>query len=291
MLRSMTGYGKAVAELDDLRITVEIKSVNSKQSDINCRLPVVYNEKEPEIRSMCGNFLQRGKIFLNINREANGEESGHSINQELAGRYYRELKTLSESLEQQAPVDYLQIIMRMPEIMKAQEEELDEKEWLALKKAINEALETIDTYRLEEGDSLEKDFRSRIEMIRVYMDKIIPFEEERLNSVKEKFNKELHDFIENKNLDENRYEQEIVYYLDKMDITEEKVRLKQHCEYFLNTLESNEANGKKLNFIAQEIGREINTLGSKANHSEIQKIVVDMKNELEKIKEQLANIL
>lgn len=291
MLRSMTGYGKAVAELDNLRITIEIKSVNSRQIDINCRLPVLYNQKEPELRSICSNFIQRGKVYLGISRDMHGEESVHSINREVAERYYKELEALSKRINQEKSTDYLQIIMGMPEVMKAKDEELNGKEWKYLKSAVQDALETLEKYRREEGKNLEKDFRNRIQIIRGYLDEIEPHEQGRLATLKERFNKELQDFIDNKNIDENRFEQEVVYYMDKLDITEEKVRLKQHCDYFVEILESDVANGKKLNFISQEMGREINTLGSKANHAEIQKIVVNMKDELEKIKEQLANIL
>ncbi len=291
MLRSMTGYGKAVRELDNLKITVEIKSVNSKQLDLNCRLPFVYNEKEPEIRSMVSRDAGRGKMFIGITRDYTGEEAGQMVNQQLALRYYRELSELTAKMDQKAEPDYLQAVMRMPEVLSHEEEELDENEWQALKKTISEALKSLDKYRSEEGRILEDDFRLRVSNIRKYLADIDPHERERMEQVKEKFNKELLDFIKNKTLDDNRYEQEVVYYLDKLDITEEKVRLKQHCEYFSETMDNNQANGKKLTFISQEMGREINTIGSKANHAEIQKLVVEMKDELEKIKEQLANIL
>lgn len=291
MLKSMTGYGKAVAEQESLKISVEVKTVNSKQIDLNCRLPYIYNEKEPEIRSLAGRFIERGKIFLGINREATGDESGHAVNQQLALRYYNELKQLASNMDDKQQPDYLQAIMRMPDVLKLDEQELDETEWSVLKRALTEALAKLDQYRKEEGKILEEDFEQRIQKILHYLKDVEPFEKERMEQVKDKFNKELADFLENKTLDENRYEQEIVYYLDKLDITEEKVRLKQHCEYFLQTMNADAANGKKLNFISQEMGREINTIGSKANHAGIQRIVVDMKDELEKIKEQLANIL
>ncbi|MGM0612420.1 MAG: YicC/YloC family endoribonuclease [Bacteroidota bacterium] len=291
MLRSMTGYGKSTVETDELNISVEIKTVNSKQMDLNCRLPFEYNPKEPEIRSLVSRSIQRGKVFVGITKESTAEHSGHSINQDLALNYYNELKELKEKMNQKAEPDYLLSIMRMPDILKTEEQEISEDEWMLLKKAIEETLDKVDEYRIEEGKILETDFQERIKNIQQYLNDIEPFEKERLEFVKTKFNKELSDFIKEKTIDENRYEQEVLYYLDKLDITEEKVRLKQHCTYFLETMDADMANGKKLNFIAQEMGREINTTGSKANHAEIQKIVVNMKDELEKIKEQLANIL
>ena len=291
MLRSMTGYGKSTVETDELNISVEIKTVNSKQMDLNCRLPFEYNPKEPEIRSLVSRSIQRGKVFVGITKESTAEQSGHSINQDLALNYHKELKELKEKMNQKAEPDYLLSIMRMPDILKTDEQEISDEEWTLLKKAIEETLDKVDEYRIEEGKILENDFKERIKNIQQYLDDIDPFEKERLEFVKAKFNKELSDFIKEKTIDENRYEQEVLYYLDKLDITEEKVRLKQHCTYFLETMDAGMANGKKLNFIAQEMGREINTTGSKANHAEIQKIVVNMKDELEKIKEQLANIL
>ncbi|MCF8331688.1 MAG: YicC family protein [Bacteroidales bacterium] len=291
MLRSMTGYGKARAEKDDLKLSIEIKTVNSKQMDMNCRLPYDYNEKEPEIRSIAGHYIQRGKVYLGITRESTGEESARTLNQKLALRYFNEMKTLIQNMHLEKEPDYLQAVIRMPDVFVLKEQELKEEEWKLVKDTLNNALQELDEYRIQEGAILQKDFRKRIDRIKEYLEKLVPYEQERLKLVKDKFDKELSDFLDNKTIDENRYEQEIVYYLDKLDITEEKVRLKQHCDYFLETMNTDTANGKKLNFIVQEMGREINTTGSKANHSAIQKIVVEMKDELEKIKEQLANIL
>lgn len=291
MLRSMTGYGKTNVETENLTISIEIKTVNSKQMDLNCRLPFEYNPKEPEIRSLVSRFIQRGKVFLGVTKESTAENFGQSVNQELALNYFKELKELKEKMNQKTEPDYLQSIMRMPDVMQTKEQEISEEEWALLKNAIEETLNKVDEYRIEEGKILESDFKDRINKIQNYLEDIEPFEKERLEYVKDKFNKELSDFIKEKKIDENRYEQEVIYYQDKLDITEEKVRLKQHCTYFLETMNTDMANGKKLNFIAQEIGREINTTGSKANHAEIQKIAVNMKDELEKIKEQLANIL
>ncbi|MFO8053834.1 MAG: YicC/YloC family endoribonuclease [Bacteroidales bacterium] len=291
MLRSMTGYGKAITELDKLTLTIEIKTLNSKQFDLICRMPQAYNEKEPYIRSELSQFLRRGKTTLNISRELRGEASEHTVNKAVAMKYFRELRELKEKTGQDTEPDYLQTIMRLPEVMQLTEQTLEEREYNELRSALRKALEDVDSYRKAEGKILSEDFQRRINTILDALKEIESCEEERLDHVKEKFHKALADFREDKTLDENRYEQEIVYYLDKLDITEEKVRLKQHCYYFLETMTAGTANGKKLNFIAQEIGREINTMGSKANHSGIQKIVVDMKDELEKIKEQLSNIL
>jgi len=288
----MTGYGKAQTENEKYRIFVEIKTVNSKQMDLNTRLPYNYNIKEPEIRAIASRVIQRGKAYLGVTREIMGGESGRSINHKLALHYYQELKELTSQMkDHHEQHDFLQTIMRMPEVLKQDDTELDENEWVLVKDAIDEALLKLDNYRQEEGKILEVDFIGRVHKIKDYLKQIEPHEVSRLKDVKEKFNKELSDFLEDKSLDENRYEQELVYYLDKLDITEEKVRLKQHCDYFLETLNSESPVGKKLNFIAQEMGREINTTGSKANNAGIQKIVVDMKDELEKIKDQLANIL
>ncbi|MGM0647863.1 MAG: YicC/YloC family endoribonuclease [Bacteroidota bacterium] len=292
MLRSMTGYGKAQAENEKYRIVVEIKTVNSKQMDLNTRLPYNFNIKEPEIRAIASRVIQRGKAYLGVTREIMGAESGRSINHKLALHYYQELKELTSQMkDHHEQHDFLQTIMRMPDVLKQDDTELDEDEWFLVKDAIDDALLKLDNYRQQEGKILEEDFIGRVHKIQDYLKQIEPHEASRLKDVREKFNKELSDFLEDKSLDENRYEQELVYYLDKLDITEEKVRLKQHCDYFLETLNSESPAGKKLNFIAQEMGREINTTGSKANHAGIQKIVVDMKDELEKIKEQLANIL
>lgn len=292
MLRSMTGYGKAAAELEHVKITVEIKTLNSKQLDLNTRLPYIYNEKEPSIRSGISRKIQRGKVHISIQRELTGEQTQHTVDQSVALGYYYQLVKLNEKMKNQtANPDYLQLTMRLPEVIKTREQNLEESEWKALEKTIQTAVKQLDKYRCEEGAVLESDFKHRINVIMDLLAKIRQHEPQRLEAVKEKFNKELNQFIEDKTLDESRYEQEVVYYLEKLDLTEEVVRLKQHCFYFLETLNGDGPLGKKLNFIAQELGREINTIGSKANHQKIQTLVVEMKDELEKIKEQLANIL
>ncbi len=292
MLRSMTGYGKAAAELEHVKITVEIKTLNSKQLDLNARLPYIYNEKEPLIRSRLSRWLQRGKVSINIHRELTGEQTEHAIDHSVALGYYNELVQLNKQMKHQAAApDYLQLAMRLPEVIKIKQQKLEEKEWKALEKTMENAVEQLEKYRREEGTVLEEDFRQRINTMVDLLGEVRQHEPRRMETVKEKFNRELARFIEDKTLDENRYEQEVVYYLEKLDLTEEMVRLKQHCFYFLETLMADGAVGKKLNFIVQEMGREVNTIGSKANHQQIQTLVVEMKDELEKIKEQLANIL
>jgi uncharacterized protein (TIGR00255 family) len=290
MIRSMTGYGKAVKELADKRVIVEIRSVNSKQLDLNLKLSSLFREKEAEIRSILSSRLERGKVDIAIYLEYSAGQSNSVIDTMLASHYYSELKKLSDELSL-GNTDYLSIISRMPEVIKSGSEELNEQDWQSIFEAITEALYHLDEFRQHEGDILEKDYRMRIKIILDTLIKIEPYEKQRVVSLKERIHKNLKDFMENENFDENRFEQELFYYLEKLDITEEKVRLKKHCDYFIQTLSADGFNGKKLNFITQEIGREINTLGSKANDAEIQQLVVGMKDELEKVKEQLLNIL
>jgi uncharacterized protein (TIGR00255 family) len=290
MIRSMTGYGKAVKELADKRVIVEIRSVNSKQLDLNLKLSSLFREKEAEIRSILSSRLERGKVDIAIYLEYSAGQSNSVIDTMLASHYYSELKKLSDELSL-GNTDYLSIISRMPEVIKSGSEELNEQDWQSIFEALTEALDHLDEFRQHEGDILEKDYRMRIKIILDTLIKIEPYEKQRLVSLKERIHKNLKDFMENENFDENRFEQELFYYLEKLDITEEKVRLKKHCDYFIQTLSADGFNGKKLNFITQEIGREINTLGSKANDAEIQQLVVGMKDELEKVKEQLLNIL
>lgn len=290
MIRSMTGYGKAIKELSEKRISVEIRSINSKQFDLNLRMPGFFREKEPEIRTLLSAKLERGKVDLGINVEFTGGQSGFTIDKKLIANYYNELKNIAD--ENSIPCsDYLSILTRLPEVVKSVTEQVSEEDWEQILAAIQEAMIGLDEFRLHEGEILETDFRERIQLIIDYLIKTEPFEKQRIIAVKERIRKNLREYIEKENYDENRFEQELFYYLEKLDITEEKIRLKKHCDYFINTLKQDGFNGKKLNFITQEIGREINTLGSKANDAEMQMIVVDMKDELEKIKEQLLNIL
>ena len=291
MIKSMTGFGKAVCECQNRKMAVEIKSLNSKMLDINTRIPNGYREKEVEIRNLISGQLNRGKVDFQITIENSGEASNYSINKSLAQKYYKELKELSHDLDEKDFSDYLQIIMRMPDVLVTEINEISEEEWAELKKAISKALDEVNVFRLNEGQGLEKDLRYRNDKITTLLEEVIPFEKSRLKNLKVKINKDLQDVVDKEDIDKNRFEQELVYYQDKLDITEEKVRLKKHCEYFIETIDEPEFQGKKLIFISQEMGREINTLGSKANEANIQKIVVQMKDELEKIKEQLFNIL
>ncbi|MCF8230921.1 MAG: YicC family protein [Bacteroidales bacterium] len=291
MLKSMTGYGKAEKEYQGKRITVELKSLNSKQMDINTRIPPYYKEKELDMRRSINNTLQRGKIELNIFVENFSADTNYSINKELAKKYFRELKTLSSELHEEADHDYLSLLIKMPDVLVNEKSTVDEEEWQILNEGIDECLKNIEEYRAAEGKELEADFHQRIDKIEEYLGNIASFEENRIDNIREKLQKDITELLNDAQYDKNRFEQEVIYYLEKFDITEEKVRLRNHCDYFRSSLEENQSNGKKLNFISQEMGREINTIGSKANDTDIQRIVVLMKDELEKIKEQLANIL
>ena len=290
MLKSMTGFGKSSTILTGKVLTFEIRSLNSKQLDLNLRFPSLLRDLEPEIRRMVTQLAERGKIELTASLDFTGSDLPASINKPLAMAYYRELQSLAEELKAPA-MDLLSLVMKMPEVTKNTREELQEEEKTSILKAVNEALGLYDEFRKHEGQLLENDFIARINTILEYLKEIEPFEKQRGLNMKEKLRNGFASFAEDKNFDSNRFEQEIIYYLEKLDITEEKVRLQKHCDYFLETLKEPIANGRKLSFVSQEIGREINTIGSKANDANIQKIVVGMKDELEKIKEQLANIL
>ena len=290
MLKSMTGFGKSSTILTGKVLTFEIRSLNSKQLDLNLRFPSLLRDLEPEIRRMVTQLAERGKIELTASLDFTGSDLPASINKPLAMAYYRELQSLAEELKAPA-MDLLSLVMKMPEVTKNTREELQEEEKTSILKAVSEALGLYDEFRKHEGQLLENDFIARINTILEYLKEIEPFEKQRGLNMKEKLRNGFASFAEDKNFDSNRFEQEIIYYLEKLDITEEKVRLQKHCDYFLETLKEPIANGRKLSFVSQEIGREINTIGSKANDANIQKIVVGMKDELEKIKEQLANIL
>ncbi len=290
MLKSMTGFGKAFCELPNKKITVEIKTLNSKQMDINAKLPVFYREKETEVRTILTSRLERGKIDMYINIENNGGYAECSINRDVMKAHYYELKQIAKDLNE-SPTDLLTLIMRMPDIYNTNTVEISEEEWLALKQTIDNAISNVDEFRLNEGKILAEDFKIRIALIESLLHSVEPFESNRIQSIKDKLWKNLNDMLEASKIDNNRFEQEIIYYLEKIDITEEKTRLKKHLDYFKNTMNSEISQGKKLGFVCQEIGREVNTIGSKANDVDIQQIVVQMKDELEKIKEQLMNIL
>lgn len=288
----MTGYGKASGAGETKTITVEIKTLNSKQADVSLRLPNAYSRKEMALRSLLASRLKRGKIYCQINIENRGAEPPVSINKELAVRYIDELNEISRLAGVGQSPDLIAIAARLPEVIVNKEEDVSKEEFETVKNIVGKALDDVDVFRADEGEHLAGDFRTRIKSILHLLESIKPYEESRLEKIRERLTAEMSKFSEKINVDENRFEQELIFYLEKLDITEEKIRLAKHCNYFAATLEEDgEEKGKKLGFVLQEIGREINTIGSKANDASIQKIVVQMKDELEKIKEQMMNIL
>ncbi len=291
MMKSMTGFGKTELELPNKKITIEIKTLNSKQVDLNTRMPGIYRGKDLEIRALLSNKLERGKIDFSIYVEYTGDGVNFAINKGLANQYYGAIKELADAIDQPNFSNYLPIILKMPDVIKPEREDFNDDEWAIIEKSIIDALIQVDDFRTQEGQGLKNEFLSRIQSILDLLIAIEPFEKERIEYVRARMKKNMSDFIEDGKVDQNRFEQELIYYIEKIDITEEKVRLKKHCDYFLESMKDDNAGGKKLNFISQEIGREVNTLGSKANDVNIQKLVIQMKDELEKIKEQLFNIL
>lgn len=285
MIQSMTGYGKSVIQLPSKKITVEIKSLNSKNLDINSRVPSSYREKELVMRNKLAGALVRGKVDFNLFVELNGEATNTQINEAVVAQYMSQLGKVVKGDD----MELLKMAIRLPDSLKTERDEIDEAEFASILKAIDEALTGITRYRADEGAVLEKDFLDRVNTIAKLLDDVIEIDPQRIDNVKEKLRKAVSELKET--VDENRFEQELIYYLEKYDITEEKVRLKNHLNYFSETLASKDSNGKKLGFITQEIGREINTIGSKANFAPMQQLVVQMKDELEKIKEQALNVL
>lgn len=285
----MTGFGKAVIELPQKKVSVEIRSLNSRQLDLNLRIPALYRDKESDIRSEISKSAERGKIDISIFVEATGDSGLAALNHPLAVAYYRELKKLSEAIGENRD-EYLSLIVRMPDVLRQDRQELDENEWKSIFSGVKKALEAFNKFREDEGKVLSEEFIQRIGNIASKLQEIIALDPQRAANVKERIQKNLAEAVGSDNIDKNRFEQEIIYYLEKLDITEEKLRLQTHCDYFLETMKE-DSPGRKLGFIAQEIGREINTIGSKANDAAIQKVVVQMKDELEKIKEQLLNVL
>ena len=286
MIQSMTGYGKSVIQLPTKKISIEIKSLNSKNLDLNTRMPSMYREKELGIRKLIASKLVRGKVDFSLYMEATGEETSTQINTTLVKQYIKQLKDVINTGEE---TEYLKMAVRMPDALTTEREEIDENEWSEIAKVIDSSLEKIIQYRLDEGATLEADFVGRVQSISNLLDDVIAMDPDRIDGVRERLTKGISDIKEK--VDENRFEQELVYFIEKFDITEEKVRLENHLEYFQKALQSDDSNGKKLGFISQEMGREINTIGSKSNHAPMQKLVVQMKDELEKIKEQLLNVL
>lgn len=289
MLKSMTGFGKAECLLPAKKLTIEIKALNSKQIDTSTRLPAIYKEKDLMIRQMISRELERGKIECIFYYEMM-EGAAASINTGVVKDYIGQLSQIREELQLEN-ADLLSTVMRLPDTVISEKADKIDEEWEQISKALSEAIGEVNKFRIQEGTALEKDLREGIEQIQSLQKDIAPFEEERIVKLKERIRGNLDELGNGNEIDENRFEQEILFYLEKLDINEEQVRLTNHLDYFLEILQKGSPNGKKLGFISQEIGREINTLGSKANHSEIQRIVVNMKDELEKIKEQLLNVL
>lgn len=285
MIQSMTGYGKTILQLPNKKISIEIKSLNSKSLDLNTRMPSLYREKELDIRKRIANEIIRGKVDFSLYMELTGEETATRINATVVKAYMKQLTEVAQGNE----AELLAIAMRLPDVVTTEREDIDEDEWHHIEAGIEQAFQQIIQYRNDEGQVLLKDFENRIHTIAQLLEQVIAMDPDRITAVRQRLEKAVADLKEK--VDENRFEQELVYYIEKYDITEEKVRLDNHLSYFLKALVSDDSNGKKLGFIAQEIGREINTIGSKSNHAPMQKLVVQMKDELEKIKEQLLNVL
>jgi uncharacterized protein (TIGR00255 family) len=291
MIKSMTGYGIANFDSGNSKYTVEIKSLNSKFLELALRLPKAFSEKEFQLRNECSKQIDRGKVNLSINVEqANSQVKAAGIDAALLKHYYNQLKAVSEDLGEPAG-NLIQLALGLPEVVKYDEDTVSEDEWKIVEKTFQQAMANFQQFRADEGTVLEQDIKQRIAIILENLKLVEVEEPKRIPLIRERLNQFLADAVGREAIDQNRFEQELIYYIDKLDITEEKTRLKAHCEYFLETLKNADANGKKLGFISQEIGREVNTLGSKANDANMQKLVVGMKEELEKIKEQLLNVL
>lgn len=285
MIQSMTGFGKHVVQLPTKKITVEIKSLNSKSIDLNARMPSAYREKELELRKLIANSLQRGKVDFSLYIEITGDETSAQVNESAVKQYMKQLKSIADGDD----LRLLEMALRFPDAMRTDKEDIDEEEYKAIIKALKGALSEINKFRSEEGNVLERDFLDRISSLKNLLQNVLEMDPDRQGTIRERLEKAVQEIKQD--VDANRFEQELIYYLEKYDITEEKVRLANHLDYFTKTIQSNDSNGKKLGFISQEIGREINTIGSKANYAPMQQIVVQMKDELEKIKEQMLNVL
>ncbi|MDX1751838.1 TIGR00255 family protein [Salinimicrobium sediminis] len=285
MIQSMTGFGKSIIQLPSKKITVEIKSLNSKSLDLNARIPSQYREKELQLRNKIARELNRGKVDFSVFVEVTGEETTAAVNPAVVKKYMKQLREISAGDE----TELLKMAVRMPDALKTEREEIDENEFRAIEEAVDEALREINDFRSAEGKALEDELEQRAGNILVLLKQVMAMDPERIAGVRERLQKGVADLKEN--VDQNRFEQELIFYIEKFDITEEKVRLENHMDYFIKTLNSADSNGKKLGFISQEMGREINTIGSKSNYAPMQQLVVQMKDELEKIKEQLLNVL
>ena len=291
MIQSMTGYGKATAEVGNRKVIVEIKSLNSKAMDISTKIIPAYRDKELDIRSRITAALERGKVDFALYIDATAATGAQTINAAIFNNYLQQIESLALKTEYKVPEDIISTVLRMPEVLSSnQQEEVSEDEWNTISKAVDQAINALVDYRKVEGAALEKKFREKISNISALLASVEPYEKERVNKIKERMRASMIDAV-GKNYDENRFEQEMIFYIEKLDISEEKQRLSNHLDYFIKTLEDGHGQGKKLGFIAQEMGREINTLGSKSNQAEMQNIVVRMKDELEQIKEQVLNVM
>lgn len=286
----MTGYGKAVVELPNRKLTIEVKSLNSKQFDLFTRIPLIYRDKEIGLRNRLAKRLERGKVDLNFNLEHISKDVTSKIDHNVVKQYYIELDKLSSELNISAPQDWLPTLLRLPDVMKQEIEEVDDSEWTLVEDTIEKAIDELINFRIQEGEALKKVLIANIDNIRSLLKNVEIYENERLEKIKSRIYDNLTQ-LENVEYDNSRFEQEMIFYMEKLDINEEKTRLANHLDYFIKTLNEEKSQGKKLGFISQEIGREINTLGSKSNHFEMQRIVVQMKDELEQIKEQILNVL
>jgi uncharacterized protein (TIGR00255 family) len=291
----MTGYGKALVDLPGKKLLIEIKTLNNKGIDISVKLPAAFRDKEMEVRTLLSQRLERGKVELYITHERPSDTTTYSIDKTLFTQYYHSVKSLLSELKEENQEGLLPVILRIPDVLKNESSELEENDWEEISLGIEKALSSVEEFRSAEGSILEVDLRKRVHLILTLLDSIKPLEENRINDIKERIRIGFQNLTKSDLLDkvpdENRFEQELIYYIERLDITEEKVRLKKHCDYFIETLSEPLSQGKKLGFVTQEMGREINTIGSKANDAGIQKFVIQMKDELEKIKEQLLNVL
>ena len=290
MIQSMTGFGKVTTELPSNKVTIELKALNSKQLDLSTRIPSIYRDKEMEIRNYILQTLERGKVELNIFVEYIGKDSPTQINSAAIESYYNQIKAVSDKLGIPVPSDWFATLLRLPDVIKSDVVEVDEEEWKVVEKALHEAIDHLCAFRIQEGAMLQKLFTLKVNNIAALLLKVNDYEGERLEKIKSRIMDNLAQLAD-KDYDKNRFEQEMIYYIEKLDINEEKNRLDNHLKYFIATMDSGHGQGKKLGFIAQEMGREINTLGSKSNHAELQKVVVQMKDELEQIKEQVLNVM
>lgn len=289
MIKSMTGYGKAVGEYEGRKIAVEVKSLNSKQLDLLTRIPTVYKEKEMALRNELAQVVERGKVEFTISVENVAGEMALKLNATVAEAYYKQMSDLAQRLSVNPPSDWLDTLLRIPDVFKTETQELNDAEWAVVSKTMQSAIEAFNEFRVQEGESLACMFRQKLENIARYLEEVEVFEKERVEKIKTRLRENLESLEVDYNKD--RFEQELIFYIEKLDVSEEKVRLRNHLKYFAETMAQGTSNGKKLGFIAQEMGREINTLGSKSNHAEMQILVVKMKDELEQIKEQVLNVL